>query len=503
MLPRFCVALLAVAAGAKCATTAASLDPNSRALLLSALEWGDRNWDEPAGLMRSLDSRGGGDPPRHLVRETSWYALGLLQRGGGGDRERAIRALNGVLDKQFHEPGKRWDGTFYRAPEEQHPTATAEMWNDYDPNWREFIGTTFAIILLDWREKLPPQLAKRMEDSIQSAIEGEMHEGRLKPGYTNIALMYGFLWNHAATHWNHKEWIRPSEDWIAAVNRGFREYNAFEEFNSPTYYGVDLYGLALWRVHGSSQEIRDMGAGIEATLWRSIASSYHAGLKNIAGPYDRSYGMDMRRYLSLTGLWMRTVLPSDAAPFPVLKEPLEHANDLMFAPCAVSLGTKIPADAMKNFREFLGERLVRQEIPGHRVATAWLGTTVMLGGEFTGMTRDAGTYRSQFHPATVHWKTPDGDVGWIRLVQCPREDASADRNMLTIMTAAGDSRFRISVAGLQATKITLDHWTLPGLSVKIETDARGGDVSPGDQYVEVVYRGATRFLLKTTPASAR
>jgi len=48
------------------------------------------------------------------------------------------------------------------------------------------------------------------------------------------------------------------------------------------------------------------------------------------------------------------------------------------------------------------------------------------------MTRDAGSPRNQFHPATRHSKTPAGDVGWVRLMQCPRVDVRTEKNLLTI-----------------------------------------------------------------------
>jgi hypothetical protein len=472
--------------------------------LLSSLAWSDRYWDEQAGFVRSLDGSS-----RHLVRETSWYALGLLQRDRAGDRPRAVKALEAVLSKQFHERDERWDGTFYRAPEEPHPTPLAEMWRNYDPNWREFIGATFALVLFNHRKQIPPQLATRLEASILSAIAGEIHERRLSTRYTNISLMYGFLWNYGATSLGRKDWIGPSEEWIDIVYRQFKEYGAFDEFNSPTYYGVDLYGLALWRVHGSTTAVREKGAEMETGLWRSIASFYNAGLKNIAGPYDRSYGMDMHKYVNLAGLWMRTLLEEDQAPFPPLKEPLEHGNDLLFAPCVVSLGAIIPAEALAALRKFPGEHQVKQELPGNRVATAWIGERLMLGAEFTGGTRDAGSPGNQFHPATIHWRMPDGDIGWVRLIQCPRVDAKAARNVLTITTTRGDSRFRVfapphdrNIAAL-AVKLTNSSWKLPGLTVSVDTDATGFDAEHDGDYLVITYRNATRLRLIADLESAR
>ncbi|MBV9083675.1 MAG: hypothetical protein JOZ62_13430 [Acidobacteriaceae bacterium] len=467
------------------------LGPDARALFTDSMNWVDRAWDERAKFIWSLD-RAEPRHGRHLVRETSWYALGLLQREQPSDRARAIDALNAVLAQQIREPAERWDGTFYRSPEEPHPPVAG-----YDPNWREFIGTTFSIILLEFRDRLPAELNRKMELSIVDALEGEIKEKRLKPSYTNIALMYGYLWNFAATRLHRPDWIKPSEEWIREVYRGFKEHGAFNEFNSPTYYGVDLYGLALWRTYGSTREIREMGSEMEADLWRSIASFYHAGLKNIAGPYDRSYGMDMRRYVSVVGLFLRTVLPADSAPFPDLKEPLSHANDLIFTPLAIAVPTKIPPDAMPSFREFQHEHLVKQAITGNRVATAWIANRVAIGGEFTAMSKDANTPASQFHPATIHWNAADEEVGWIRLMDCPRVDASVEPGILRIQ-AVGKSQFRIAAPGLQPAQIEKQRWTLPGLTVIVDTDAELFNVSQGNGYVDAIYGNATRFVLRVS-----
>jgi hypothetical protein len=206
--------------------------------------------------------------------------------------------------------------------------------------------------------------------------------------------------------------------------------------------------------------------------------------------------MDMRKYVSVTGLWLRMVLGAELAPFPPLEEPLEHANDLIFAPLAVSLGAMIPADAMSIFRNFQGEHLVTQELPGNRVATAWLGQNVMLGGEFTGLTRDAGSPRSQFHPATVHWRMPNGDVGWIKLIECPRVDVRAEKDKLSITSVAGNLRFRVHSPSANKEHLKRDRWQLPGLNVTLQTDANTSESSPVEDDIDVIYRNATNIALQ-------
>ena len=118
----------------------------------------------------------------------------------------------------------------------------------------------------------------------------------------------------------------------------------------------------------------------------------------------------------------------------------------------------------------------------------------MLGGEHTSLSRSAGaTSRTLFHPATIHWKTPTGTIGWVWLRDTPRIDATASKNTLTI-TAIGDSIFRLSAPGLSAAALTRDRWTLPGLIVDVTTDANVFTITPGATgSIEASVHAATPF----------
>ncbi len=481
--------------------TVASMHANTRDLFEASMEWGDRYFDPAVNLVLAPGYTPGSAnpaPPRqyHMVRESSWYALGLLMRGRQGDRERAGKILETVLAQQYHEPGKPYDGTFRRAPEEPHPPQGATMWHEFDPNWREFIGTTFEVILSAYGEELPADLKGKLETSIQQALAGEMQEKRLSPSYTNIALMYGSLLDFAGARLHRQDWMSAAAEWNDSVYRLFKKHDAFNEYNSPTYCGVDLYGLALWRNYGSTPQMRARGTEMEATLWRDTAALYNPRLRNISGPYDRSYGMDMESYISVVGLWLRTELDALAAPLPKLVQPLDHNGDLFFAPMIVQSGTRIPPDAMLRFRSFQGEREFRRQITDDRVATAWIGKDIIYGGQTTNKTRDSGpqTKFHQFHPATVQWRTPSGQIGWILVVESPPIDASADKSGLTI-SASGDLRIQISAPFAAAAAVGQHTWKLPGLTVQVASDAKGFTVDSEGGFVYATYKGMTKMKL--------
>ena len=480
--------------------TVESMDKNTREIFEESMDLDAHLWDNDVKLVhrpgyRSNVSRVGG----YMVRESSWYALGLLLRDAPGDRQRAAEILDAVLKQQYLTPGVKWYGTFKRTPEEPDPTGNPVMWRGYDPNWRVFIGTTFEMILIEYPDRISPELSKRMYEAIDHAIEGEMKEGRLLPSYSNIALMYGALWDFAGVHDNNVDWQKQAGDWTESVYTLFKKYDAFYEYNSPTYYGVDLYGLALWRDYGSTKRIQAVGSEMEATMWKDIASFYNSILRNISGPYDRSYGMDMESYVSIVGVWMRTMLDAKTAPLPAITASTDHVADVWFAPHLAILGTRIPPDALSKMKKFEGDHLLRKQITEERVATAWIGRNVIFGGESTNKTKDAGT-TTQFHPATVQWRTPSGEIGWVQLVQSPMIDATADKRGLTI-SATGTVRLRLHAKDMVQTKISATVWDLPGLHVAVTSDARNFSVEKTEGAIDLVYGEMTGMSLdiKTAP----
>lgn len=485
----------------------ASLDKNSRALFATAMQWGDRYYDAQTSLcmkpeapsLLPIDPHSGAVPGQKffMVRESSWYAVGLLLRDEKGDRARAARVLDAVLKQQFHTPGKTWDGTFRRTPNEPDPDNHAELWKNYDPNWRVFIGSTFALILNEYPERVPATLRTRMIASINDALLGEIHEGRLVPSYTNIALMYGYLLGYAAEHGGKPEWQALANKWQHDVYALYKEHDAFNEYNSPTYAGIDLYALALWRDYGQSEEMRAMARTMEDGLWRATAAFYNANLRNISGPYDRSYGMDMQSYVSVDGLWLRMMLDAQDAPLTRFDPPVDHIADLWIVPLMAVLDARIPDDAMQIFRQFPGAHAVRSAIEGSRVATAWIGRTLIYGGEITGQTRlvDAA---SQFHPVTAQWLTPTGRIGWLNIIRTPAIDAEATEKGIAITTKPGDITYRITAPGLTTSHWTASQWKLEGLDVNLESDAQAFKIGAGTGYVDVTYTDVTKINMRFT-----
>lgn len=303
-----------------------------------------------------------------------------------------------------------------------------------------------------------------------------------------------FLLQYGAARFGQPSWQAVAERLAGEIVQRFWANGTFDEYNSPTYYAVDLYALALWRSYAFAPALRAAGAAIEAALWRDIAQFYHAGMRNLAGPYDRSYGMDMRQYVAGLGLWIWLSTGYARAPFPDLGRPFEHAWDFAKAPVVALLGAQVPIDARAHLLAFAGERTVERVIAAEprRVATAWLSARAMLGAEDS-----ASSHRvnQQFHPATIHWLIGGDRAGWIRLRHAVPVDARAEPGRLTIGCTRHDGGdlafvFQLAAPGIDLARLQAGHWALPGLAVRVATNAAAQPPARVGELIELRYEVA-------------
>ena len=461
-----------------------SLGPSERKWFAASMSSMDANWDEQTGIM-------GGH-----VRETAFYAVGLLLRDAPGDGDRAIKAIEAVVKSQHDAPDKPYHGVFGRTAGENAVAKKSPDFKGYDANWREFVGTTLAFILEEHGRRLPKPLVAKVDAALRKAAEGAHRRG-VGAKYTNISLMSAFLMDYAGRRFNVPRWTRHGEKLADEIHKNFRENRTFTEYNSPIYYGVDLYALAQWRRCALSPKLRRMGREMEAGLWRDIGRFYHAGMKNLCGPYDRTNSMDMHTWVSLCGMWIATVVPVKSAPMPdiaTLAKP-KFRGDFCAMPYIVALGAKVPDDVMPALAVFGGDRTLNRVIgPGQsRVATAWLAPDVMIGAQHTSGRRRGSR---QFHPTTIHWKTPGGEIGWVRLKCSAAVNATAARGVLDIAFRIDRPDetcwFEVFAPGADTDDFKADRWTLPGLDIGILTTAPAPTVVVAGSSVTVTYPVAKR-----------
>lgn len=456
-----------------------SLPTHARQFALDCLDAIDPLWDPSVGLV------GVPGEDHHRVRASSRYAIGLLLRDGDGDRDRAAETLETVLDYQFTaDPENVYYGTWARDPPEFGPIDDPTEWEDYDPNWREFVGTTLAVIHDEFGDRLPGTLRERMAEAVRTAAAGTLDK-EVPGSYTNIALMRAFLLQWTADRFENGPTKTPAE-YASEIYRLFRTHETFCEFNSPTYAGVDLNALGQWVSSPRAGPLRERGREMETALWCQLGEFYHADLGILCGPYARAYGMDTRH--TDADYYIRLAAPEGGREL----SPDSHHTSIPGNYCAAFLmvalagWSRAPEEAIDRFESFEEERLIARSVDcgEHGVeATAWLGETAMVGG-FSGADAFAGA-GSQFHPGTLHWRIDDESVGWGRVRRTPSgwPTVRAEPGTLRIEGAKGGSlAFELGGRGIGLDSLEANEWRLPGLEVGVEApqaettvDGRDGD----------------------------
>jgi hypothetical protein len=367
--------------------------------------WARSQWDadtgfvfNPPGGYHELGSLAG----RHLIRETAWFALAALDHG---ETHTAARALTAVVARQYDRPGAAWHGTFPVFAHDPEPGPDAIEWYSYDANWRQFVGIALALILESYASVVPDEVRAACEASVVRCVEGEP-PGRIVASYTNPALMHAWLARWVGDRHDRPDLTEQGDALASRIVERFARSGTVDEFNAPTYYGVDLVAATLW-CRATDPTWRDRGRQIVNALLDELQFLYHPRLRALCGPFTRTYTLDLRAQVSLYGLW-RLLALGDHGALPPLEGTIPHSHDLFFAPLADWARRATPRPFPTD-----DEQLPRQRsftINGGRVVDARLDADVMVGAERGG---GRGDYVwDQYVPGSVHWLERD-DVRWV------------------------------------------------------------------------------------------
>jgi hypothetical protein len=427
-------------------------------------QWARRQWDpatgfvfNPPGGYVELGSLAG----RHLVRESAWFALAALDHG---EPVIACRALGAVLARQYDRPGAAWHGTFPVFAHDPEPGPDAIEWYSYDPNWRQFVGLALALILEHHVDALPSDVRERCEHGVITCVDGEP-AGRIAPSYTNPALMHAWLSRWVGQRFGLHEYSARGDELATALVARFRTNGTVDEFNAPTYYGVDLVAAALWfRVDDPVWS--DAGRALVGALLDELRFLYHPRLHNLCGPFTRAYTLDLASSVTLYGLW-RFVARGDAGALPPLTGAIPHSHDLFFAPLIEAARRSSPPVFPADDDALPRERTFR--LGGGRHATASLGSDAMAGAEEGGGRGDQ--VWDQYLPATLHCREGDA-VRWVAVrgqPDCPVDCLVDGPNALTVQPAASATR-PIVLATSAALEQTTRHAVRAGFRLVVSSD---------------------------------
>jgi hypothetical protein len=193
-------------------------------------------------------------------------------------------------------------------------------------------------------------------------------------------------------------------------------------------------------------------------------------MKNICGPWSRTYGTDMTEYVAAVGLYMACGI-DDPSHFPLPDPEGEFTAGYAATPLAILLEPAIPDDVRSHLNRFQGDRSFEKEIcrDPHRTVTATIGETLMIGAEADGP--KGSVYTDHRDPITFHWMTENG-LGWGRVraklpVDARVQESSVEAVFHPTPESPASVKVELSAPGLTRAAITPTHWALPGLVITL------------------------------------
>ncbi|KAI5268714.1 hypothetical protein E4T47_07647 [Aureobasidium subglaciale] len=469
-----------------------SLSPNAQGVLNESMSWMDGYYDPAAGYLYSLDAAAA---LRHDTRSSAWYAIGLLARNQGNDAKNAETILMNIVDGQYKDPAEQWFGDYQKEPEEPYvgiEAYPADIYDSWDPNWRGFIGTTFIIGLEEFPHLLSESVTNLLLESLHNSTVGDSYrvggvdDDNLYPAYSNPSIMRAFVSGWTGRRLNDSNFTMAGEHYAQEIVDLFTRADTLSEFNSGTYTGVSLFGLTLWAKYLPEDSVMTQyGERMIKATWEAVGQLWHPDLKNMAGPWDRSYGFDMNRYFSLMALWFWIIMGKEKSSLISRPQVMSHSADFAYGPLFAILGefqsSLIPEDVLNALTEFKGEHIFKSSTYSPpfdtypRNITTWMASNISIGAETFDENVIGGPAinPSTFNPAVIQWNTGAG-IGFITLHASGNATTTAvSPNRLDLSYPYGNSSSIFSfLVSTFANKRNVKTWAdIQGANVNVTTNA--------------------------------
>ncbi|KAL5429342.1 hypothetical protein PMIN05_010746 [Paraphaeosphaeria minitans] len=363
-------ALSAVSATVRAKSVDNGTENAATQVLRESMGWTDMYYDAEVGYLYNLDSKA----LLNDTRSSAWYAAGLLARNEGNDAEEAAKIVKNIIVGQHKNV--KFKAVGY---------GTMQLALTYLPT--SGTGTTRST------RKNPRYRVGGVNDDI------------LYPSYSIPAIMRAFMSGWVGRKLNDSNMTSSGEAYAKDIVTLFDRADILSEFNSGTYAGVSLYALTLWAKYlPPSSLMGQHGADMIGKTWATLGRLSIAHLKNVAGPWDRSYVYDMERYLSIFALHIWTLVGKADAPINAKPWTMGHKDDFAIGPLIAILApfhnTLVPKDTLSALRAFPGPH-----------ANLTIGAETFSENVIGGPAKNP----SSFNPPVVQWSRKDASVGWLTL----------------------------------------------------------------------------------------
>ncbi|BCR95277.1 uncharacterized protein AKAW2_20217A [Aspergillus luchuensis] len=465
-----------------------SWSTNTCQLFTESMDYLDRIYDASAGYVYDPSAA---TALRHDTRTSVWYAVGLLARDQGDDVAQAMTIIRNVIDAQFKDTSDQWYGDYQQYPEEPTvgtPAYPPIIYDTWDPNWREFIGTAFIIALEEFPHLIDADMTQLMHASLYNDTTGDSYrvggvdDDNLYPSYTNPSLMRAIITGWTGRKLGDQNMTNSGETYAKEIIELFDRADTLSEFNSATYTGVSLIALTMWAKYAAEDSVmKGKGKEMLQDTWDTIGELYHAGLKNLAGPWDRAYGFDMQKYFGIMSGHIWSLVGKETSPVIDKVYMMSHNSDFSISPLIAILSnfhnSLVPSSAVQALKAFPGEHTVNTSaysIPYDsfpRQVAAWLSEGISIGAETFNESVVGGPAinPSQFNPAVIKWDTGAG-IGWITLYATePALNAEVGPGYLNLTYPRGTSasQFQFLVSPFETQRNVAGWEDIVGLDITV------------------------------------
>ncbi|KAL2801771.1 hypothetical protein BJX63DRAFT_426536 [Aspergillus granulosus] len=333
----------------------------------------------------------------HETRSTVWYSVGLLQ---------PVKILRNIIHDQEKNVSAQWYGDYTVYPEQPAVGSPA-----YPP--MRLIGTALIIIYEEFRSLLPKDVQDLVLESLYNSTIGDSYRvggvdgDNLYPAYSNAWLMRTVVSSWTGHKLNDANMTAAGDADAKAFFDLFDRNQTLSEFNGPTYAGVSLYALTIAAKYLQSTKSTIGQHAVRAVqqIWDYEAQLWNPHMRNIAGPWDRSYGYDMNNYVAIMSIWLWTLIGKDGvwkSSSPIWT--MAHGDDLEIAPVIAVLSDfhrkLISSSTISRLKTFDGEHTYT----GHAYAPP---SESVVGG----FSEDS----SSFSPSVIQWIRSDQSIGYFNL----------------------------------------------------------------------------------------
>ena len=157
-----------------------------------------------------------------------------------------------------------------------------------------FMPMNFTQLLKRYPHLIEPDVAEKLKnyilDILPLATDDRIHMAMYNDNFAGMAI-YTLL--VAGEMFGLPEYFNIGIEKLKGVRDYFHRCGAIMEYCSCTYTPIDTLCYAEMTNHLESEEAREIALKCEERMWVEIATHYHPETSRLAGPYSRSYTIDM------------------------------------------------------------------------------------------------------------------------------------------------------------------------------------------------------------------